>query len=168
MKKNLPMTYHLADFAELVRSYQGWALAPAGTETESARLALGHFLDLYHGALLLLPLPDPPEETNTQETVDEGEWKRVYELAGNLPVNYYSAISQPLVVPADEPVVADLAEDTADVFRDLVEGLRLYDDGEYSQAHWQWVFSMPHWGEHATSAIRVLHAFLSDRDFFLG
>ena len=92
----------------------------------------------------------------------------MYELAGGLPVNYYSAISQPLVVPADEPVVADLAEDIADVFRDLVDGLRLYDEGERTQAHWQWVFAMAHWGEHATSAIRVLHAFLADRDAFLG
>ena len=163
------MTDHLADFASAVRRFQSWALAPTGTETELAQVALGHFLDLYQGALRLLPLPDPPDDADdSQETVQERQWKTVYELAGSLPVNYYSAISQPLVVPADEPVVADLAEDVADVFRDLVEGLRLYDDGESSQAHWQWVFAMPHWGEHATSAIRVLHAFLADRDAFLG
>lgn len=162
------MTDHLAEFASAVRRFRVWALTPSGSETERATQALSHFLELYRGGLALLPLPDPPDEADGEGSVPEAEWKLVYELAGGLPVNYYSAIAQPLVVPADESVVADLAEDTADVFSDVVEGLRLFDAGEHEQAHWQWGFSLPHWGEHATSAIRVLHAFLADRDAFLG
>jgi hypothetical protein len=37
-----------------------------------------------------------------------------------------------------------------------VDGLRLFEAGHYRRAHWHWVFSFQHWGEHATSAIRAL------------
>jgi hypothetical protein len=161
------MDVQLKAFAIAVRGFQAWALAPQGGETERAADALDRLVGIYGAALRLLPLPDPTAAADDETTVGEAEWKSVYELAGGLPVNYYSEVFNPLAVPPEEPAVADLADDIADIYRDLVEGLRLFDKGEPVGARWQWVFSLPHWGEHATSAIRVLHCFLAERDAFL-
>ena len=91
----------------------------------------------------------------------------VYARAGNLPLNYYSELFNPTIVPAEEPVTGDLADDIADIYEDIERGLSLLDAGYTEHAVWEWVFQMQaHWGEHATSAIRVLHWFLSDQRAF--
>ena len=46
--------------------------------------------------------------------------------------------------------------------RDVVGGLRLFREGHRSEAVWAWSFGFQtHWGEHATGAIRALHAWLA-------
>lgn len=75
-----------------------------------------------------------------------------------LPVGYYGSLLDPLAVPPGEAGVGDLADDLADVFADVLHGLRLFDRGAVEDAAWSWRLSLwTHWGEHAASAIRVLH-----------
>lgn len=58
-----------------------------------------------------------------------------------------------------EPVIGSLADDLADIYRDLVDGLRAWRSGDRADAVWRWRFGFQvHWGEHATSALRALHA----------
>lgn len=58
-------------------------------------------------------------------------------------------------------MVGDLADDVADIFRDVMRGLQLYTLNYRAAAGWEWVMSLQsHWGEHATSAIRALHCWI--------
>jgi hypothetical protein len=59
-----------------------------------------------------------------------------------------------------DPIGGSLADDLADIYFDLKEGLALHESGESepSQVIWEWRFSFDiHWGEHATSALRALY-----------
>jgi hypothetical protein len=68
-------------------------------------------------------------------------------------------------VPADKPVTASLADDIADIYRDVVSGLRHYRAGHRDEAVWQWTFTLQsHWGGHITGAIRALHCWLAAND----
>ena len=61
------------------------------------------------------------------------------------------------------PLVGDLADDIADIFSDVLTGLKCFDDGRMADAAWEWAFSFQtHWGRHASGAIRTLHAYLAD------
>lgn len=64
------------------------------------------------------------------------------------------------------PVDCSLADDLADIYRDLVSPLALFDSEDSLQAQgavWEWRFTIfGHAGAHITSALRALHAILSD------
>jgi hypothetical protein len=65
-----------------------------------------------------------------------------------------------------ESVMLTLADDLADVWRDMKHGLAALDSGASdTDVIWEWRFSFySHWGRHATEALRVLHARLADDD----
>jgi hypothetical protein len=46
-----------------------------------------------------------------------------------LPLNHYSTCFDPLIVPAEEPVVGSIPDDLADIWRDVKRGLALYEAG---------------------------------------
>ena len=55
-----------------------------------------------------------------------------------------------------DPIGGSLADDLADIYFDLKEGLELHDSGESEpgQVIWEWRFSFDiHWGEHALGAL---------------
>lgn len=59
-----------------------------------------------------------------------------------------------------EAVHGSLADDVADIYRDLKEGLLLIDAGQGSPAEiiWDWRFGYySHWGQHAIGALQVIH-----------
>jgi len=59
-----------------------------------------------------------------------------------------------------DAIVGSLADDLADTYFDLKEGLALQEAGETepSRVIWEWRFSFDiHWGEHALSALRSLY-----------
>ena len=62
----------------------------------------------------------------------------------------------------EKAVVHDLADDLADIWRDLEQGLKAWDKDpvRYSSAitlGWQSPSMESHWGVHAVSALRALH-----------
>jgi len=155
----------LSDFAHEAQRFCDWAQNPLGDDA-GAREALLRVSSLYLAGLHLSgdwqaslepePLPD---------SVSKQEWQRVYAASATLPFQYYSEISNPLEVPPEDAGVGDLADDIADIYRDVAEGLRLYEAGHPREALWQWVFNLTyHWGAHATSAMRALHWYLSDNE----
>jgi hypothetical protein len=155
----------LSAFAGEAQRFCNWARNPSGDDA-GAREALLRVSALYvaglqlsgdwHSSLEPEPLPD---------TVSKAEWQQVYDANAALPFQYYSEITNPLDVPPEEAGVGDLADDIADIYSDVTEGLRLYEAGHPREALWQWVFHLTfHWGAHATSAMRALHWYLSDSE----
>lgn len=145
-------------FAAVAAEYCSWAEAgPADAATEAA-FARRTVAKLYR---LAIDLPNRFCDTNALEISHE-DWKKVHARFGALPFNYYSACFNPLAVPAEEPVVGDLADDLADIWRDLHPGVVLFEAGEHEASAYHWRFNFDvHWARHAVGALYALQAWFS-------
>jgi len=153
---------NIEDFVAGAREFSDWCVTPPVGEAEEARAALTHLIRLYALALELR-FPDEMDYDLEGESADDAAWQLVYKRAAALPFNYYSSVFAPQVVPPEEPVVGDLADDLADIYRDLSEGLALSDAGHLPEAEWTFLNSFQsHWGRHASSAIQALHCWFAD------
>jgi hypothetical protein len=152
-------------FVKEVTLFQQWARRADDQGEQAARAGLLRIANLY---LAALQLPAAPSEESADsgdvESVHDDEWNEVYGRCARLPLEYYSEVFDPLTIPPQEPVVGSLADDIADIFRDVVSGLRTFQGGHRARAiqHWSLMLSI-HWGEHATGAIRALHCWLATR-----
>ena len=54
--------------------------------------------------------------------------------AKSLPLQLYAEVFEPLILPPEKPVVGDLSDDLIDIYRDIKEGLILYDWSSKSAA----------------------------------
>ena len=150
---------HIERFAELARGYCSWAERESASSETEVEMAINYLAQLVATALELPHLfgDEEPKE------IDGGEWERVYKRFGSLPFNYYSQVFNPLPLPPDEPVVGDLADDLADIWRDLKKGLVLYDAGRIQAAVWEWRNGFnSHWGRHAAGAFFALHCWRTE------
>ena len=58
----------------------------------------------------------------------------------------------------EEPVCGSLSDDFGDIYKDLKEGVLLYDKGHINDAIWSWKWSFRnHWSYHLVDALRVLN-----------
>ncbi len=153
-------------FAAVAIAFREWATRGTDTGEYAGRNALLHITRLYLAALELPPawseeLADQPDA----KRLDDAELRALF-VAGRLPFDYYAEVFNPLVMPPEDPVSGSLADDIADIYRDVIMGLREYEAGRRAQAVWEWGFRLQsHWGEHATGAIRSLHCWLAANAF---
>jgi Domain of unknown function (DUF5063) len=96
---------------------------------------------------------------------NHGQWSQLYrELGEKLgDSNLYWEVFDPR--QNTEPVRGSLADDMADIYRDLKGPLVLNDTREASAVEivWHWRFHFYcRWGKHATDALRVLHLLVED------
>src|SRR3546814_1634307 len=118
------MSAQLQHFAEAAMSFCSWAETTPSEPEAGALTALEHLSMLYQLALALPELfgeQEPPEITRD-------EWQQIYVRFGSMPFNYYALCFDPQELEA-KPVVADLADDLADIWRDLKRGLLLFQAG---------------------------------------
>jgi Domain of unknown function (DUF5063) len=149
-------------FAQAAKAYCDWATSPPGlSENEEAQRAIELIADLIARACRL----GWEEGTPILCERNDGKIEQVRAKAKVLPLQYYSEVFNNLIVPPEEPVTGNLAEDIEDIYRDVALGLELYQQGEVQEAadHWRFWFAN-HWGEHATSALRALWSHLADRE----
>jgi uncharacterized protein DUF5063 len=148
----------IQSFATVAADYCSWAEAKPRDAATEAAFARRSVAELYR---LALDLPNRFCQTNALEISHE-DWKTVHTRFGALPFNYYSACFNPLVVPAEEPVAGDLADDLADIWRDLKPGVVLFEERqvEASAYHWRFNFDV-HWARHAIGALYALQAWFS-------
>jgi hypothetical protein len=116
-------------------------------------------------ALPDLDLSEDALDVPDQLDVTHEEWKRVFNLVHNVLGDQtgYWAYFDPSAPPNshEEAVFGNLADDLADIFRDIKPGLRAWDTGVdvYLASivfDWKLVFGS-HWGLHAVGAMRALH-----------
>ena len=142
--------------------YCHWAEQPPAEQDREATTAVRLLSSLLHH-IQSVPGADP-EDLLEHEILQKGEGTLdVYRRFGALPFQYYSEVWDPIEVPGAEPVTGDLADDLMDIYVDLRQGLRYFEQNRTVQAIFHWTFSFGvHWGRHATSALRVLHCYLVD------
>ena len=153
-------------FVSVVREYCAWAESKPKTESEEAEISIRLLAGLYSN-VLALPKNGPGQDIDGKRISDE-EWNNMFKRFGALPFNYYSEYFSPAKVAEEEPVIGDIADDLADIYRDLKEGLELYETGHVTEALWEWNQSFnSHWGRHASSALHALHAYAADENIEL-
>ena len=152
-------------FAAEAYSFERWVRCGTDSGEIAARNALVHISRLFSAALLLPPpwnelLADQPEV----EWLDEADYRAaVSSLTGRLPGSPYGMVFAPWEAPPGEAMHGLLIDDIGDIYRDVVRGLRAYQSGRRAAAVWEWGFHFRHhWGDHATNAIRALHAWLTE------
>lgn len=155
------MTAPVELFAEAARDYCGWCDSVTGEETAVAQAALRHLARLYSRALPLRRHADADLDL-FGESPDDESFRALTKRLSALPFQYYRVVFDPMPIPGEEPVVGDVAEDLADIHRNLFRGLSLYDGGYVKEAEWHWrdMFEY-HWGRHASDALNALHCWLS-------
>ena len=107
------------------------------------------------------------ERTTDPDRMTHDDWWPLYKaLSAYLGArNYYREIFDPYEPVSEKEVTGSLADDLADIYRDLLSGCRKWSRGERTGAHWEWRFGLEsHWGEHATGAIRAIHCLAAWHD----
>ena len=135
------------------------------TGTVALQVLQHALLSLYASASNLRYL-EPNEAI--QPTNDEvprlrhAEWQAIYlNLKTRLPVDAYPEVFDPLASPPGEVILGSLADDLADIWRDLKPGLQIELTAPEPiilavKADWCFSFKL-HWGQHAVAALKVLH-----------
>ncbi|WP_440224250.1 DUF5063 domain-containing protein [Dokdonella sp. MW10] len=151
-------TQRLEDFVSTARAYCAWIegfAASPDLEAETAALLLSKLCAQVNELPELFDDEDAPR-------LEHKQWVAVYQRLSSLPFNYYATFAEPSILESPEPVTGDLADDLADVWRDLRAGLALYDKGNGAAAAWEWRESFrSHWGRHATSALYAIQCWRS-------
>jgi hypothetical protein len=121
-----------------------------------------------YSEVLRLPAVDPDDfpELPVAFDVSSKQWNELYEALGKFlgDSRWYWAYFDP-TEPSDSnerPIAGDLADDLADIYRDVKPGINAWDSNvdEYlEEIIWDWtnVNFNSHWGLHAVDAMRALH-----------
>jgi hypothetical protein len=149
----------LQNFADVARRYCAWCEGIPGDAETEARTAVELLVQLMR-AIAPVELGagggDAPGISNE-------DWQQMYARFASMPFRYYRAEFDPLNIDDTERGMGDVADDLADIWRDLKEGLSLYDVNDLAGAAWEWRFNFDHhWGRHTTSALYPLHCWLAD------
>jgi hypothetical protein len=132
---------------------------------EQLTSALAHLYACGHD-LPDLELPEDVADIPDSMAVNDDEWKAIYDFVGDLLGSQrgywaYFDPSEPLD-SSQEISFCDLADDLADINRDIKPGLRAWataDDAYLPSIVFDWKCPLfgSHWGVHAVSALRALH-----------
>jgi uncharacterized protein DUF5063 len=150
-------------FATEAKQFCDWLMEGRDSGERAAHAGLVRLCRLYTAALELPDLRFTESGDSDADDVPQDEWKQAYAAAGRLPVGLYKEVYDPVgdLSEDEEPVVGDVADDLADIYRDVMRGLRAFDKGDMNNALWEWRFNLAHhWGAHATAAIRVMHMWI--------
>jgi hypothetical protein len=148
-------------FAIAATAYCAWAEGEPLDSHSDARAARMLCAELFRRAIDL-----PLIFADVAGCKEHNEDRRsVYHRLASLPVNMYSTCSDVLLVSPDLPTVGNLADDLADTWLDVRNGLEVCESGYPSAATWHWRFYFDtHWGRHLTSALHVLQTWLGAND----
>lgn len=149
------MALPLEDFFEAAKAFCLWSESAPGTPDEEERTALQLVSRLYSLALQI------PSDFHEKEalSIPHEKWQIIYERFGTLPFNYYKAVIDPFELEKEDICLGDVADDLADIWRDIKPGLSLYESGNRDAAAYEWQESFTiHWGQHAANAIWALQS----------
>ena len=156
-----PASETVETFIEVARSYCELVeqVETLSRETVLDRLAvlLPRLIEL----AVRLPSVEPSADVSADE-VTYGAWRERFVAVNGALADRGSYWTSMEVCGDEEPEVVNLplADDLADMWRDLRAGLSLVGVPETAvDAVWEWRFNFEiHWGAHAVEALRAVHA----------
>jgi len=137
------------------------------TRLKFLKMCLDLLPDLYKKALVL-PRFEPTRESLPERSIKHDEWADLFGSIRERLGKYdsYREVFDPIFPEQDDPTQSSLADDLADIYRDLKNGLIYWDmvsPTRYEDAVWEWSFNFAcHWGQHLTSALRAIHFLVFD------
>jgi uncharacterized protein DUF5063 len=161
-------------FVEAARQYCALIEERPADVKAWTRALLPALSELYAYALGLIGIEavDAGDKTMSRFQITHGEWRSIYHrLSAQLGHDaWYWMTFEPMKTQREkaEPVAGNLADDLADVYRDVAPGLRAWnvgDDSLLDEIVFQWVkggFEV-HWGAHAVDALGILHRIVINR-----
>ncbi|MCA1629324.1 MAG: DUF5063 domain-containing protein, partial [Acidobacteria bacterium] len=134
-----------------------WAEGELGESRQEMRRAQMFLSELH---LAAIALPDLGCGEDYEVKCSQKAWSYVVNKFAQLPLSGYWDVFDPL--KEEQPVFNSLNDDLADIYRDVKEGLTLFDQQYVVEAVWEWRFNFQiHWGHHLVGAQRALHQFLA-------
>ena len=121
-----------------------------------------------YAAAAQLPVVEPDTDDIRARVMSQERWWALFrELGARFEEKaFYTEVFDPAELAVTEPVTGNLADDLADIFRDLSDGLAVEEEWSANRPNdvmWTWQFDFEsHWGRHATSALRALHSLVYD------
>lgn len=116
---------------------------------------------LINGAIEMPVVQSDNQQRRSPSDVRHHEWERLYnglkEKLGDW--DQYRQVFDP--TRESDAIVGSLADDIADIYRDLKKGLQLKEEHscQPEQALWEWRFLFStHWGKHAIDALQAIHS----------
>ncbi len=161
-------------FVEAAKQYCGLIEEPPGDLKEWVNNLHQALSELYASALGLMGIEsgDITDKTMSRYEVTHDEWRTLYHrLSSQLGHDaWYWMYFEPMKTQVEKaaPIAGNLADDLAEVYRDVAPGLRAWntnDDTLLDEIVFQWVkggFEI-HWGAHAIDALGILHRVVMGR-----
>jgi Domain of unknown function (DUF5063) len=154
-------------FAEVAKKYCAAVDSARGVDRDDLVLKIYRLLPLLIGEAINLPVIESSE--NDDRTRPKGartsqeQWNELYSLLKEKlgDWNLYSHVFDP--TKDREAIYGSLADDLADIYRDLKEGLVIHnsDLAPPNDILWGWrILFYSHWGDHAMNALRTIHFLL--------
>ena len=119
-----------------------------------------------YAAALALPRVEPDTGSAGEHTLTHDDWQVVYkDLTERLGRwDSYFDVSDPYDQVSHEPIRISLADDLADIYRDVKNGLlaeQAVAEARPNEVLWTWRFEFEsHWAAHAAGALRALQTAL--------
>jgi len=132
----LTVSAAIEEFAEVAKEFCNWAESKPAAPADEARAGIRLVANLFSKALSLAVVPVANDVAGYK--VSDEQWKAVYVRFGALPFNYYLELLSPSKFDEENLAAGDLADDLADIYRDIKEGLSLYEAGYVTEAVSQW------------------------------
>ena len=142
-------------------------------DRESFLVEMNEILAVMYQQAISLPSVDIENinEDEEEKVVSSEEWNHLFLSLQNKLEDwvYYYDVFNPNNLEETEPVCSDLADDLADIYRDIKSGLHYWlkftpDNQIFAVWHWRFSF-WSHSGQHITGAIRSIFWRLSDGYF---
>jgi hypothetical protein len=156
-------------FAANAQLYVHWLDQAVSDETTNVSLRKLHeILGLLQAAAARLTGVVPGDEAELDFEKNRDNVDILDILRKKLPVDAYAAVFDPLEYDPTEvnppiPVMATISDDLSDIYRDLMEGLALFQNGHIESALWHWHFTYyTHWGKHLSHAQYAIWQYLSE------
>jgi len=150
----------LQAFAKAASAFVSWAESSDVSRQLAPQVAARLLSALYAEAAILLAgekleavrvIPEVPEKYQVSA-------EQARALFTAFPAQYYWTSCEPLAAQPDSLACGDLADDLADTYADVKEGLLSYVAGDFSWARKHWIGTyVVHWGSHVACALPALH-----------
>jgi hypothetical protein len=155
----------VAAFRAVAERYVSAVEATSERSPDDLFATLVRVLPRLYEAALRLPYPVVESADLPEARLSHEQWKEAFdglqEILGARDL-YWTVV--PFGEDKRDELAGSLADDLADIYRDVKEGLELAASGaSENEVLWQWRFNFwAHWGEHAVEALRIIHAHLAE------
>lgn len=156
----------VADFTAAAERFVALIRAAGSSSRESFLIELATALPTLYAAGARLPAAEPDTDEAPPKTLTRDQWTAIFERLQALlgDIDPYNAVAPFEDHPGDgQMTVGSLADDLADIYRDVDQGLTLFAAGRsQNDVVWEWRSGFwTHWGEHSVNAVRAIHAHLA-------